>query len=134
MFDPNDPFKMRGPDGKGEDPTRNGGSGIIFLFIGFFLIVLMFMGGCANSKDNEYLGRTVGSEVGRALGGGSGDLARLGSIAGGVFGGAAARPMDEAARENERMRDIERRAREKAVADAAYEAELERQRALRAQR
>jgi len=96
----------------------------------FMLAVAGAAGLSAPAKDawaGEYerLGRMVGTELGREVGG-SGAQARIASAAGALLFGNIARSADEAAAEERRTRQIEARARESAerdaVRDAAYEA------------
>lgn len=75
--------------------------------------------------EYERLGRMVGTELGREVGG-SGAQARITAAAGALLLGNMARSADEAAAEERRVRQIEAKAREQAqrdaVRDAAYEA------------
>jgi hypothetical protein len=75
--------------------------------------------------EYERLGRMVGTELGREVGG-SGAQGRIAAAAGALIIGNMARPADEAAAEERRLRQIDAQARERgqrdAVRDAAYEA------------
>lgn len=78
--------------------------------------------GSAHAADYENLGRVIGQEAGRSVGGsGYSSEARIGSLLGQTLLGGLAKPIDEKAKEDQRLADIDRRAKEKAAQDAAYE-------------
>jgi hypothetical protein len=78
-------------------------------------------------NDFENLGRVIGGELGRTAGNDRyGPQARVGGLIGETLGSRMGRPADQSDKEAQRIADIQRRAREQAVRDAAYEAERRR--------
>lgn len=80
-------------------------------------------------NNYEYLGRTVGSELGRAVAGRDGawsPAGRIAGLAGEMVGASVARPFDQAAEDQRRADQEVQRAREQAQRDNAYEAERRR--------
>lgn len=78
-------------------------------------------------NDFENLGRVIGGEVGRnAANDRYGSQARVAGLIGEVVGSRMGRPVDAASKEEQRINDIQRQAREQAVRDAAYDAERRR--------
>lgn len=70
----------------------------------------------------EQIGRTMGSEMGRQAGGGSFSTeSRIGGMVGSMLGATLGRPLDEDAKEKKRLEQIEAKARDQAIRDAAYE-------------
>lgn len=84
------------------------------------VLVAAALSGCATQRgEGENLGRVLGTELARVVAPGYGPEARILGTLGQTAGKMAGRTLDASAREDE----VERKAREQAIQDAAYDAE-----------
>jgi hypothetical protein len=96
-----------------------------------FMVAIALAAGMAASDakawgESESVGRTIGTELGRAAVGGYGAQATVGGLLGGVVGAMIGRPIDKSGEATQREEEVTRAAKEQAQRDAAYQAERKR--------